>query len=156
MKPEQQSRQSERCAMSKKKEHWLPRVYLRPFKAHLDKETVFVFDLLEKPCWREVGFFEIGYSRGYHFSPKADAAIDSVLLKEYSSIIAKISQAQESVDLGALLEKEEIDHLLRFIQAHRIRNPLISYNFAYSLFYEYLVEDPEKSIDPGDSSPAHQ
>lgn len=125
--------------MSKIKQHWLPRVYLRPFKAHEDKETVFVFDLLEKPCWREVGFNDIGYSRSYHFSAKADIEIDRITLNGYAAIISKLSRIQKSIALPEVLEEDEVDHLIFFLHAHRIRNPLISYHWAFGVLHEYLT-----------------
>ena len=126
---------------SKSRQHWLPRAYLRQFRAG-PAETIFMLDLFASPVWREVGLNDICNTRGYHATAATDQRLDSELLKRYATIISKVTGLRQHAALDSVLEAAEIADLQRFFDVHLFRSPLSSYRMLFHTVREHLVEDP--------------
>lgn len=105
-----------------------------------------MLDLSVSPVWREVGFYDVCNTRGYHFSGAVDRRLDTELLNGYSATINKVASLDHHSPLGAVLDPAEISSLLHFADVHLMRNPLSSYRMAFHVVREYLVENPDAAL----------
>jgi hypothetical protein len=128
------------------RQHWLPRAYLRPFRAG-SNDTVFVLDFLARePLWERVGFFAVGNTDSFHSLGEVDQRIDNELVNAYAAIRDKILRVTRTTRLAEVLGPDEARTLAKFIHVHAWRNPLMSYRLAMNELIERAVTHPWRPI----------
>jgi len=134
--------------LTRDRQHWLPKTYLRPFRAG-DNDTIYSLELFEEPVWRHVGFNDIGNTRGYHSDRRIDTQVDQGIVNGYGRIIQKILPIRETASLSDILSASEIDELLLFARVHLFRNPLFVYRQIQNILRRWVILHPLPRLPQG-------